>query len=337
MKNLIPTIGAVTGLLIGMPCLNAGGPELKIERSVKVSFDSEVGKSYNAYSTTDVAKKKWELLGGPVDGTGEKIVFFYQSDDDQKVFFKVDEADGSGGGGDSAGIDHQWSDTSLRIKKANGDWGNWVDLRGPSGDRGERGPRGDAGPIGPRGDQGLTGLRGDQGAQGSAGERGPAGPQGERGIKGAIGPAGPKGSKGDSGGGTNTEKIDIAERWEQFLEENKNELSIMLVGVSPAREADLVQSFSVNDSGIMELEAASMADTTFKGEYDIDPDNPVAHTFSFKLLGKDLKYTIAYVPGVFVDNVPTSYFYGTYILIAVLDGQEPLLQRGNFWLTTKSD
>ena len=97
MKKLIPTIGAVTGLLIGMPCLNAGGPDLKIERSVKVSFDSEVGKSYNAYSTTDVAKQKWELLGGPADGTGEKIVFFYQSDDDQKVFFKVDEADGSGG------------------------------------------------------------------------------------------------------------------------------------------------------------------------------------------------------------------------------------------------
>ncbi|MDA7676374.1 pentapeptide repeat-containing protein [bacterium] len=93
MKKLIPTIGAITGLLIGMPCLNAGGPELKIERSVKVSFDSEVGKSYNAYSTTDVAKQKWELLGGPADGTGEKIVFFYQSDDDQKVFFKVDEAD----------------------------------------------------------------------------------------------------------------------------------------------------------------------------------------------------------------------------------------------------
>ena len=81
MKKLIPTIGAITGLLIGMPCLNAGGPDLKIERSVKVSFDSEVGKSYNAYSTTDVAKKKWELLGGPEDGTGEKIVFFYQSDD----------------------------------------------------------------------------------------------------------------------------------------------------------------------------------------------------------------------------------------------------------------
>jgi len=95
MKKLIPPIGAITGLLLGMPCLNAGGPELKIERSVKVSFDSEAGKSYNAYSTTDVAKQKWELLGGPVDGTGEKIVFFYQSDDDQKVFFKVEENDQS--------------------------------------------------------------------------------------------------------------------------------------------------------------------------------------------------------------------------------------------------
>ena len=93
MKKLITTIGAVTGLLIGMPCLNAGGPDLKIERSVKVSFDSEVGKSYNAYSTTDVAKQKWELLGGPVGGGGEKIVFFYQSDDDQKVFFKVEETE----------------------------------------------------------------------------------------------------------------------------------------------------------------------------------------------------------------------------------------------------
>ena len=223
MKKLIPTIGAVTGLLAGMPCLNAGGPALKVERSVKVSFDSEVGKSYNAYSTTDVAKKKWELLGGPVDGTGEKIVFFYQSDDDQKVFFKVDEADGSGGGGDSAGIDHQWSDTSLRIKKANGDWGNWVDLRGPSGDRGERGPRGDAGPIGPRGDQGLVGSRGDQGAQGSAGERGPAGPQGERGIKGAMGTAGPQGERGPQGpaGDGNGSGGFTAENWEN----RQNDLS----------------------------------------------------------------------------------------------------------------
>jgi hypothetical protein len=137
MKKLIPTIGAVTGLLIGMPCLNAGGPDLKIERSVKVSFDSEVGKSYNAYSTTDVAKKKWELLGGPVDGSGEKIVFFYQSNDDQKAFFKVDEANGSGGGDDSGGVDHEWSGTSLRLKKANGQWGGWVDLHGQKGDSGK--------------------------------------------------------------------------------------------------------------------------------------------------------------------------------------------------------
>ena len=42
-------------------------PKLKVERSVKVSFDSELGKAYNAYSSTDVSKKKWKLMGGPVE------------------------------------------------------------------------------------------------------------------------------------------------------------------------------------------------------------------------------------------------------------------------------
>ena len=218
-----------------------------------------------------------------------------------------------------------------------------MDLRGPSGDRGERGPRGDAGPIGPRGDQGLVGSRGDQGAQGTAGERGPAGPRGERGLKGVMGPVGPvgpageRGPQGDSGGGPNTQKINIMERWGQFLEENKNELKIMLVGVSPAQTADMGQFFEVNDSGIMELKAVSTGDTTFKGKYDVDPDNSTTHRYGFKFLGKDIKYIIAYTPGVFVDNVPTPYFYGTYILGAAVDGQESIAERGNFWLTTKSD
>ena len=80
------------------------GPKLTVERSVKVSFDSEVGKSYNAYSSNDVSKKNWKLLGGPVDGNGEKIVFFYQSKDDQKVFFKVDEIEK---GGETGGGNHK--------------------------------------------------------------------------------------------------------------------------------------------------------------------------------------------------------------------------------------
>ena len=70
--------------------LQAQDIELDIERSVKVEFNSEKGYSYNVYGTSDPAKKTgWKLLGGG-DGTGENIVFFYRTESDQKIFFRVE-------------------------------------------------------------------------------------------------------------------------------------------------------------------------------------------------------------------------------------------------------
>ena len=74
---------------------------LDIKNSVKVSFDSEHGKSYKVYSTTDLLTKKWNLLGGPVSGGDEGVVFFHETENDQKLFFKAEQImanpDGSGG------------------------------------------------------------------------------------------------------------------------------------------------------------------------------------------------------------------------------------------------
>ena len=77
--------------------LQAQNTELNIERSVKVEFNSQKGYSYDVYGTSDPARKTgWKLLGGE-EGTGENIVFFYRSDSDQKVFFRVDAKPSQGG------------------------------------------------------------------------------------------------------------------------------------------------------------------------------------------------------------------------------------------------
>ncbi|MDP7559185.1 MAG: hypothetical protein QF745_01420, partial [Planctomycetota bacterium] len=77
--------------------LQAQNVELDIERSVKVEFNSQKGYSYNVYGTSDPAKRTgWKLLGGE-EGTGENIVFFYRSEADQKVFFRIDSEPSEGG------------------------------------------------------------------------------------------------------------------------------------------------------------------------------------------------------------------------------------------------
>jgi len=77
--------------------LQAQNVELDIERSVKVEFNSQKGYSYNVYGTSDPAKKTgWKLLGGE-EGTGENIVFFYRSEADQKVFFRIESEPSEGG------------------------------------------------------------------------------------------------------------------------------------------------------------------------------------------------------------------------------------------------
>ena len=84
-------------LTVASTTLQAQNVELDIERSVKVEFNSQKGYSYNVYGTSDPAKKTgWKLLGGE-EGTGENIVFFYRSEADQKVFFRIESEPSEGG------------------------------------------------------------------------------------------------------------------------------------------------------------------------------------------------------------------------------------------------
>jgi hypothetical protein len=77
-------------LIVAVQSLQAQEVQLDIERSVKVEFNSKKGYSYNVYGTSDPAKKTgWKLLGGE-EGTGENIVFFYRTESDQKIFFRVE-------------------------------------------------------------------------------------------------------------------------------------------------------------------------------------------------------------------------------------------------------
>jgi uncharacterized protein YjbI with pentapeptide repeats len=65
-----------------------------IETATKVQFNSEPGKTYQVYATTNVNKTEWAALGAPQSGSGEEITFFHTTTGDQKVFFKVEETNG---------------------------------------------------------------------------------------------------------------------------------------------------------------------------------------------------------------------------------------------------
>ena len=66
-------------------------PSLQIEHSVKVEFPTQAGYDYTVYSTTDPNQQSgWKPLGLISHATGEKATFFYETNPDQKVFFKVE-------------------------------------------------------------------------------------------------------------------------------------------------------------------------------------------------------------------------------------------------------
>ena len=100
----------------------------------------------------------------------------------------------SEGGGNAIG--HQWEGTQLALKKEDGSWGDFVDLRGAQGERGLKGDKGDQGnpglkgDKGDRGDPGLKGDKGNPGRQGDKGDRGDPGLKGDKGDQGERGPAG---------------------------------------------------------------------------------------------------------------------------------------------------
>lgn len=72
-------------------------PVLKIEHSVKVEFPTQTGYDYTVYSTTDPNQQSgWKPLGLITHATGENVVFFHETNLDQKVFFKVESELSSG-------------------------------------------------------------------------------------------------------------------------------------------------------------------------------------------------------------------------------------------------
>jgi hypothetical protein len=70
---------------------------------------------------------------------------------------------------------------------------------GPVGSQGLQGLRGEIGPTGPQGIQGLPGVKGDTGPVGPQGLRGEIGAVGPRGCQGEVGPIGPQGEAGLQG------------------------------------------------------------------------------------------------------------------------------------------
>src|SRR5262245_39373980 len=65
-----------------------------IETATKVQFNSQPGKTYQVYATTNLDKTGWAALGSPQSGSGGEITFFHTTTGDQKVFFKVEETNG---------------------------------------------------------------------------------------------------------------------------------------------------------------------------------------------------------------------------------------------------
>lgn len=71
---------------------------------------------------------------------------------------------------------HEWAGTTLRLMNPDGEWGDFISLKGEMGPQGQVGPKGEIGNTGPKGDQGL---QGDTGAQGEKGDKGDTGDKGD--------------------------------------------------------------------------------------------------------------------------------------------------------------
>lgn len=119
-------------------------------------------------------------------------------------------------------------------------------VKGDTGAQGEQGEPGEKGDTGERGPQGIQGVPGIQGPRGEPGERGPQGIQGvpgEPGQKGDPGEPGPAGPKGEPGDITSAMDVNLL----QFTVVD----GILRLNHTKATPPDA--SFSINDSGIMEV------------------------------------------------------------------------------------
>jgi uncharacterized protein YjbI with pentapeptide repeats len=68
---------------------------LTIETATKAQFNSQPGKMYQVYMTTNLDRTGWSAIGSPQIGSGEVITFFHTTTGDQRAFFKVEASDGA--------------------------------------------------------------------------------------------------------------------------------------------------------------------------------------------------------------------------------------------------
>lgn len=64
---------------------------LVVRKSIQVEFQTQPGKNYQLFSAPNV-EATYQPLGEPLAGTGGRVTLFYNTEVDQKVFFKVGEA-----------------------------------------------------------------------------------------------------------------------------------------------------------------------------------------------------------------------------------------------------
>lgn len=110
--------------------------------------------------------------------------------------------------------DHRWQNTKLQLEAPDGEWGDAIDLRGPSGEQGIPGTVGATGEKGDRGETGSPGLHGKTGLQGSKGLDGPRGPRGQ------VGPPGPQGEHGRGIESVEIRSGDLLVRFDDGTEQN---------------------------------------------------------------------------------------------------------------------
>jgi uncharacterized protein YjbI with pentapeptide repeats len=90
-KALKTTVWALAFAYSATTLTAADTVTLDIKKSIKITWPSEKGKSYRLMSTMDVGLQNFQSLGQPMDGNGGNITVFYDTQVDQKVFFRVDE------------------------------------------------------------------------------------------------------------------------------------------------------------------------------------------------------------------------------------------------------
>jgi Siphovirus ReqiPepy6 Gp37-like protein/Collagen triple helix repeat (20 copies) len=164
--------------------------------------NKKFGKSYNLRITE--VKEIYEnnnlglevTFGKPSPTIVEKIKQEMDKPINEPMTVTGDPGTDGSDGMDGVGLNYQWQDTSLGVKREDEVTYSYADLQGHVGPQGIQGPKGDTGLTGPQGPQGP---KGDTGEQGPRGLTGPQGPQGDQGIQGPQGETGPKGDTGLQG------------------------------------------------------------------------------------------------------------------------------------------